>query len=247
MLYTLNLDRNNDYKTIIEKGILCIDKGLENKIDDFTSYKEELVKANIFNMEDASLFIENIKGLKACDVLLIKVDDKFLLAEVKKEAELFDSLIYIKVLAFDCSSMASDLDEYFDNQELLKRVDDELSKKIQDKFDKIRDRAQDIKYEIVKAENSLMKIKKENKRNREYINQIKEGSKGELIIELDPPEYKDTSLPTIYESEENLEEMYLDLLKNQINFCLKLQEMTTKELIKTQELFNKLFRKNTNK
>ena len=150
-------------------------------------------------------------------------------------------------MAFDCSNLASDLDEYFDNQELIKRVDDELSKKIQDKFDKIRNKDQDIKYEIVKAENSLMKIEKENKRNREYINKIKEGAKGELIIELDPPEYKDASLPTVYESEENLEEMYLDLLKNQINFCLKLQEMTTKELIKTQELFNKLFRKNTNK
>lgn len=247
MLYTLNLDRNNDYKTIIEKGILCIDKGLENKIDDFASYKEELVKENIFNMEDASLFVENIKGLKVRDVLLIKVDDKFLLAEVKKEAELFNSLINIEVLAFDCSNLASELDEYFDNQELIKRVDDELSKKIQDKFDIIRNKDQDIKYEIVKAENSLMKIEKENKRNREYINKIKEGAKGELIIELDPPEYKDASLPTVYESEENLEEMYLDLLKNQINFCLKLQEMTTKELIKTQELFNKLFRKNTNK
>lgn len=247
MLYTLNLDRNNDYKTIIEKGILCIDKGLENKIDDFASYKEELVKENIFNMEDASLFVENIKGLKVRDVLLIKVDDKFLLAEVKKEAELFNSLINIEILAFDCSNLASDLDEYFDNQELIKRVDDELSKKIQDKFDKIRNKDQDIKYEIVKAENSLMKIEKENKRNREYINKIKEGTKGELIIELDPPEYKDAGLPTVYESEENLEEMYLDLLKNQINFCLKLQEMTTKELIKTQELFNKLFRKNTNK
>lgn len=247
MLYTLNLDRNNDHKTIIEKGILCIDKDLENKIDDFASYKEELVKENIFNMEDASLFVENIKGLKVRDVLLIKVDDKFLLAEVKKEAELFNSLINIEVLAFDCSNLASDLDEYFDNQELIKRVDDELSKKIQDKFDKIRNKDQDIKYEIVKAENSLMKIEKENKRNREYINKIKEGAKGELIIELDPPEYKDASLPTVYESEENLEEMYLDLLKNQINFCLKLQEMTTKELIKTQELFNKLFRKNTNK
>ena len=247
MLYTLNLDRNNDHKTIIEKGILCIDKGLENKIDDFASYKEELVKENVFNMEDASLFVENIKGLKVRDVLLIKVDDKFLLAEVKKEAELFNSLIDIEVLAFDCSNLASDLDEYFDNQELIKRVDDELSKKIQDKFDKIRNKDQDIKYEIVKAENSLMKIEKENKRNREYINKIKEGAKGELIIELDPPEYKDASLPTVYESEENLEEMYLDLLKNQINFCLKLQEMTTKELIKTQELFNKLFRKNTNK
>lgn len=247
MLYTLNLDRNNDYKTIIEKGILCIDKDLENKIDDFASYKEELVKENIFNMEDASLFVENIKGLKVRDVLLIKVDDKFLLAEVKKEAELFNSLINIEVLAFDCSNLASELDEYFDNQELIKRVDDELSKKIQDKFDIIRNKDQDIKYEIVKAENSLMKIEKENKRNREYINKIKEGAKGELIIELDPPEYKDASLPTVYESEENLEEMYLDLLKNQINFCLKLQEMTTKELIKTQELFNKLFRKNTNK
>lgn len=247
MLYTLNLDRNNDHKTIIEKGILCIDKGLENKIDDFASYKEELVKENIFNMEDASLFVENIKGLKVRDVLLIKVDDKFLLAEVKKEAELFNSLINIEVLAFDCSNLASELDEYFDNQELIKRVDDELSKKIQDKFDIIRNKDQDIKYEIVKAENSLMKIEKENKRNREYINKIKEGAKGELIIELDPPEYKDASLPTVYESEENLEEMYLDLLKNQINFCLKLQEMTTKELIKTQELFNKLFRKNTSK
>ena len=90
MLYTLNLDRNNDHKTIIEKGILCIDKGLENKIDDFASYKEELVKENVFNMEDASLFVENIKGLKVRDVLLIKVDDKFLLAVVKKEDELFN-------------------------------------------------------------------------------------------------------------------------------------------------------------
>jgi hypothetical protein len=247
MLYTLNLDDNNAIENIVTKGLVCIDKGLKENTNEFSSYKKALVNEGIFNKEDATLFVENIKDLKEKDNLLIKADDKFFLAELKEKARVSNSLVFIEILGFEFTNISEELKKCFDDGSTIKEINSELSDKIKYSFDELKDKNQEIKYEIIKAKNSLMKIEKENDINGEVLKKIKEGSQGELIIELDPPEYKDESLPTIYQSEESLEQMYLTLFKNQIDFCLKLQEMTTKELVKTQELFNKFFRKSAGK
>ena len=220
MLYRLNLKNSEDFDTILEEDLLVIDlNGMDLKT------KELAASIN--------------KG----DYIWIKCIKSYALAKVLRKANLKENKIYAEVKGYRQTSPQEAIKEAFDSKIFEDVRDGELIENAPYIYEKSMTVDFD-KEDFVKKSVDLVDIKKVQDLNKNILKNVQRGLGGELIIELEAPKSNEdySNLPMPYEERaNNRDDLYFELLRSQIDFCLELQKLTTSQLIKTQEIFNNRF------
>ncbi|MDO5040572.1 MAG: hypothetical protein Q4D95_00620 [Peptoniphilus sp.] len=236
MLYGLN---------VINDDLLNI--SLKEDLISFEFKKEDLSELSADDRKKIGTLINCTKALKEKDLIAVKWDDRCFICRVLSPARDEENLTYVAVESHELADFPEDLKDFFEDV-LLDKIHNET---LEDEIERIfamfaSSEDQSFQMEFIKNNRALVEVKKAERKNKRALKDL-QSNRGELVIELNPPKIEEQSLnlPIIYEEEkEEMEEAYLELLKNQIEFCMQIQKLATDQLIKTQRIFNaKFFKK----
>ncbi|CDZ75468.1 hypothetical protein ING2D1G_1330 [Peptoniphilus sp. ING2-D1G] len=196
------------------------------------------------NRKKIAVLLNCTNDLKEKDLIIVKSGDRYFICKVLNSAKDDEKSIKIDVELHELADCPKDLRNVFKDILFDKIHNETMQSEIERIFSMFKSKdEQSLQIEFIKNNRALVEIKKTDRINRKILKDLK-NNRGELVIELNPPKMEEESknLPIIYEEEkEEMEEAYLELLKNQIEFCIQIQKLATDQLIKTQQIFNSKF------
>ncbi len=191
-----------------------------------------------------TILLNCTKDLKEKDLIVVKSEDRYFICKVLNPTKDDEKSIKIDVEAHELADCPEDLRSVFKDILFDKIHNETMESEIERIFSMFKpEDEKSLQMEFIKNNRALVEIKKTDRINKKILKDLK-NNRGELVIELNPPKIGEESknLPIVYEEEkEEMEEAYLELLKNQIEFCIQIQKLATDQLIKTQQIFNSKF------
>ncbi len=233
MLYGLN---------VIKDDLLNIN--LKEDLISFEFKRGDLAELSAKDRKNIGTLINCTKALKEKDLIAVKCDDRYFICKVLSSAQDYENLTTVAVESHELADCPEDLKGIFEDI-LFDKIHNEIMETEIDRIFSMFTSSEDqsLQMEFIKNNRALVEVKKADRKNKKALKDL-QSNRGELVIELNPPKMdeKSMNLPIIYEDEkEEMEEAYLELLKNQIEFCMQIQKLATDQLIKTQRIFNAKF------
>lgn len=267
MLYKLNLTSLKSFAQLLEKAEITINYRPYSNFIDILSDTEVLIARNQKDILNITSLVNSINKIEENDMIWIRHDDKYVLAivESKMSKDPDNAKIHMPLSIYYSDNTPKVIKEIF-NDIKFSLIDDEniiyVTNKILELLMKKDKKA--CEMEFIKGKGELVEVCNISREITPYessINFIKEPKKkhckktyhnpnrGEIIIELDPPEEKGTikfeNLPAKKSEKPEIQdtrEFCKSIMKKQVQFYMELQKKTMENFLEMEEqLWDKFF------
>lgn len=266
MLYKLNLTSLDSFAELLEKAEITIDYRPYSNFIEILKDRESLIARNQRDILNITSMVNSINKIDESDLLWIKYEDEYVLAKVNGKVSLDQNNAKIKM---PCTIYLSQntpkvIKKIFSDIKFALEEDGyiyNITLKMLDIFEN-HEEGQACEMEFIKGKGELVEVAEKKSEITPYISDInfikehkrksrkkhkEDPNRGEIIIELNPPEEKRTfsNLPVRTADKRELEDpkdFYIDIMEKQVKFYMGLQKQTMENFMKMEEeLWEKFF------